>query len=189
MQGTRILIVGAGLAGLALARALRQAGLAPQVIEREAGWEVAGTGIYLPANGVRALRTLGLEGAVAARGAQIPRQRLLDHRGHLLADIDLQRLWGSVGPCLALPRTDLHEILREGVPVQLGRTIRSLENLDGQLAVVLAGVARVLPQLLAAYHTGGSVPYAAYRAGDAARHRRAQPADVPARARQYPRRA
>jgi cation diffusion facilitator CzcD-associated flavoprotein CzcO len=32
MQGTRILIVGAGLAGLALARALRQAGFASEVI-------------------------------------------------------------------------------------------------------------------------------------------------------------
>ena len=131
----RILIVGAGLAGLALARALRQVGLAPQVIEREAGWGVAGTGMYLPANGVRALRALGLEDAVAARGTRIPRQRLLDHRGHLLADIDLQQLWGSVGPCLALPRTELHQILREGVPVQLGRTIRSLENLDGPVQV------------------------------------------------------
>ena len=64
MNHHRILIVGAGLAGLSLARALRQAGLAPQVIEREPGWGVAGTGMYLPANGVRALRTLGLEGAV-----------------------------------------------------------------------------------------------------------------------------
>ena len=41
MNHDRILIVGAGLAGLSLARALRQAGLAPQVIEREAGWGVA----------------------------------------------------------------------------------------------------------------------------------------------------
>jgi FAD-dependent urate hydroxylase len=135
MNHYRILIVGAGLAGLSLARALRQVGLAPQVIEREAGWGVAGTGIYLPANGVRALRTLGLEGAVAARGIRIPRQRLLDHRGRLLADIDLHQLWGSVGPCLALPRTELHQILRDGVPVRLGRTIRSLENLDGPVQV------------------------------------------------------
>jgi FAD-dependent urate hydroxylase len=135
MNHYRILIVGAGLAGLSLARALRQAGLAPHVIEREPGWGIAGTGIYLPANGVRALRTLGLEGAVAAGGTRIPCQRLLDHRGHLLADIDLHQLWGSVGPCLALPRTGLHEILREGVPVQLGRTIGSLENLDGPVQV------------------------------------------------------
>jgi 2-polyprenyl-6-methoxyphenol hydroxylase-like FAD-dependent oxidoreductase len=48
MNHSRILIVGAGLAGLALARALRHAGLAPQVVEREVGRGVAGTGIYLP---------------------------------------------------------------------------------------------------------------------------------------------
>ena len=131
----RILIVGAGLAGLALARALGQAGFTPELIEGQAGWEVAGTGMYLPANGVRALRTLGLDEAVAAQAAPIPHQRLLDHRGRRLADIDLQRLWGSVGPCLALPRAHLHEILREGVPVRMGRTIRSLDRRDGPVQV------------------------------------------------------
>jgi FAD-dependent urate hydroxylase len=131
----RILIVGAGLAGLALARALSQAGFAPELIEGQASWEVAGTGMYLPANGVRALRALDLEAAVAARAAPIPHRRLLDHRGRLLAHIDLQRLWGEVGPCLALTRADLHEILREGVAVRMGHSIRSLENLDGPVQV------------------------------------------------------
>jgi 2-polyprenyl-6-methoxyphenol hydroxylase-like FAD-dependent oxidoreductase len=135
MNHDRVLIVGAGLAGLALARALGHAGLAPQVVEREAGWDDAGTGIYLPANGVRGLRTLGLEGAAAARGARIARQRLMDHRGRLLAEIDLHQLWGVVGPCLALTRTELHKILREGMPVQLGRTVRSLERLEGPVHV------------------------------------------------------
>ena len=66
MTHDRILIVGAGLAGLALARALGHVGLAAELVEREAGWQDAGTGMYLPANGVRALRALGLEAAVAA---------------------------------------------------------------------------------------------------------------------------
>jgi FAD-dependent urate hydroxylase len=135
MERARILVVGAGLGGLALARALGQAGFAPQVIERASGWEMAGTGMYLPANGVRALRALGLEQAVAARAVEIPRQRLLDHRGRLLAEIDLGELWGDIGPCLALPRADLHAVLRDGVPVRLGRTIRSLERLDGPVQV------------------------------------------------------
>src|SRR5918999_3413578 len=129
----RILIVGAGLAGLALTRALRRAGFAPQLIERETGWEDAGTGMYLPANGVRALGTLGLQDVVAARAATIPRQRLLDHRGRLLADIDLHQLWGDLGPSLALSRTDLHQVLREGVPVRLDRTVRTLERVDGRI--------------------------------------------------------
>jgi 2-polyprenyl-6-methoxyphenol hydroxylase-like FAD-dependent oxidoreductase len=80
---------------------------------------------------VRALRALGLEAPVAARGAQIPHQRLLDHRGRQLVDVDLHQLWGEVGPCLALARADLHEVLRAGVEVRMGRTIGSLGRLDG----------------------------------------------------------
>ena len=135
MHGARILVVGAGLAGLALARALGRAGFAPELIEREAGWEAAGTGMYLPANGVRALGALGLEEAVAARAAPITHQRLLDHHGRLLAEIDLDGLWGDVGACLALPRADLHQVLRDGVAVRMGRTIASLEHLDGPVEV------------------------------------------------------
>jgi 2-polyprenyl-6-methoxyphenol hydroxylase-like FAD-dependent oxidoreductase len=135
MERCRILVVGAGLAGLAVARALRQAGFAPEVIERAERWNGTGTGMYLPANGVRALRALGLEAAVAGRAAPIRSQRLLDHRGRLLADIDLRELWGDVGPCLALPRVDLHQLLREGVPVRLGRTVGSLERVDGPVGV------------------------------------------------------
>ena len=135
MRGARILVVGAGLAGLALARALGRAGFAPELIEREGGWEAAGTGMYLLANGVRALGALGLEEAVAARAAPITRQRLLDHHGRLLADIDLDGLWGDVGVCLALPRADLHQVMRDGVTVRMGRTIASLEHLDGPVEV------------------------------------------------------
>jgi 2-polyprenyl-6-methoxyphenol hydroxylase-like FAD-dependent oxidoreductase len=59
----------------------------------------------------------------------------MDHRGRLLAEIDLHQLWGGVGPCLALTWTELHKILREGMPVQLGHTVRSLERLDGPVQV------------------------------------------------------
>jgi 2-polyprenyl-6-methoxyphenol hydroxylase-like FAD-dependent oxidoreductase len=135
MERCRIVVVGAGLAGLALARALRQAGFAPEVIERAERFDGAGTGMYLPANGVRVLRALGLEDAVAGRAAPIPRQRLLDHRGRLLADIDLRELWGDVGPCLALPRADLPEVLLEDVPVRPGRTVVALERAEGPVRV------------------------------------------------------
>jgi FAD-dependent urate hydroxylase len=135
MERARILVVGAGLAGLALARALGHAGFAPELVEREAGWEDAGTGMYLPANGVRALHALGLDEAVAARAAPITHQRLLDHHGGVLAEIDLDGLWGDVGACLALPRASLHRVLREGVPVRMGGTVASLQRLDGPVAV------------------------------------------------------
>ena len=135
MEGARVLVVGAGLAGLALARALVRAGFTPELVEREAGWGDTGAGMYLPANGVRALRALGLEEAVAARAAPITHQRLLDHHGRLLAEIDLHGLWGDVGSCLALPRAALHQVLRDGVPARMGRTVRTLERLDGPVLV------------------------------------------------------
>jgi len=125
----RILVVGAGIAGLGAARALRQRGLAADVVEREPAWTHTGAGIYLPGNATRALRALGLDAAVAERGSLITHQRLCDHRGRLLADIDLATLWGDVGPCLALHRADLHDVLAshgDPVPTRMGLSVQRL---------------------------------------------------------------
>jgi hypothetical protein len=79
---------------------------------------------------VRALRALGLQEAVAARAAVIPLQQFLDHRGRVLADVDLASVWHRCGPCLALHRAELHAALRDGaagVPLRTGVTLRALE--------------------------------------------------------------
>jgi FAD-dependent urate hydroxylase len=127
----RILVVGAGIAGLGTARALRQRDLAADVVERERAWTHTGAGIYLPGNAARALRALGLEAAVAERGSLITHQRVCDHRGRLLADIDLAALWGDVGPCLALHRADLHKVLAshgDPVPARMGLPVQRLSQ-------------------------------------------------------------
>ena len=137
MERAKILIVGAGPGGLAVARALTAGGFAPHVVERESAWTGAGAGMFLPANAFRALRVLKLDDAVAARGFRIRTQRLLDQRGRVLVEIDLARLWGDVGPCLGIARAQLHDVLRHGVPVELGTAVRSLEQETG--GPVLAG--------------------------------------------------
>jgi len=112
-------------------RAIRQRGLAADVVEREPAWTHDGAGIYLPGNAMRALRALGLESAVAERGSLIPYQRLCDHRGRLLADIDLAALWSDVGPCLALHRADLHGVLASHgghIPVRMDLPVRRLRQ-------------------------------------------------------------
>jgi 2-polyprenyl-6-methoxyphenol hydroxylase-like FAD-dependent oxidoreductase len=127
----RVLIVGAGVAGLALARALRQRGITAEVVERAAEWEPRGAGLYLPANAVRALHELGIEPAAGAGANPIRRQRFLDHRGRPLADVDLDRIWGGVGDCVAIHRAALHGALRRasaGVPVRLGTSVTDLED-------------------------------------------------------------
>ena len=126
----RVLVVGAGIAGLSTARALGHVGIDCDVVEREQDWTGDGLGIYLPANAVRALRLLEIQATAAGRSAVIPRQRFLDHRGRMLMEIDLADVWGNDDPCLAMPRSALHEALRDGLaqPVRMGTTITSLRT-------------------------------------------------------------
>ena len=56
----RILIVGGGIAGLTLARALHQQGFTVELVERSPEWQATGAAIQLHANGMRILHALGL---------------------------------------------------------------------------------------------------------------------------------
>lgn len=111
----RILVVGAGIAGLAAARALRNAGFRPDVVEKLPASTVPGAGIFLPGNAARALHELGLDGPVRPLGAVIDAQRFLDETGRVLCEVDLAKLWADVGECRALPRADLQRVLVSGV--------------------------------------------------------------------------
>jgi FAD-dependent urate hydroxylase len=138
MDRRRVLIVGGGVAGLALAPMLARTGVAVEVIEREPAWRHAGTGMYLPGNAARALRALGLEARVAASAVEIERQRFYDHRGRLLFEVDVGALWAGVGPCLALHRAELHELLLEtagDVPIRIGLAVERLAQRDGVVSV------------------------------------------------------
>lgn len=127
----RVLVVGGGIAGLAIARALRPHGIECDVIERAQGWSHPGAGMFLPANAVRALSALGLHEALLDRSCEISRQRFFDHRGHALLDVDLPAFWGATWPCTAISHSALHEILREGVEVRLGTSVGSFHE-DGR---------------------------------------------------------
>jgi 2-polyprenyl-6-methoxyphenol hydroxylase-like FAD-dependent oxidoreductase len=138
MSGRRVLIVGGGIAGLALARMLARIGVWPEVIEREPVWRPAGTGMYLPGNATCALRALGLGAQVASRSVEIPRQRFCDERGRLLCEVDVAALRRPLGPCLAMHRADLHALLREAagdVPIRMGRTADRIAQRDGIVSV------------------------------------------------------
>jgi FAD-dependent urate hydroxylase len=138
----RVLVVGAGLAGLAAARALHGAGAMVEVVERSGGPTGEGTGLYLPGNAVRALRHLGLETEVAERAQRIERQRFGDHLGRPLFEVRVDEVWSGVGPCLALPHADLRSVMLAGageVPIAWGTAPDALTVNDRQVRVEFGG--------------------------------------------------
>jgi FAD-dependent urate hydroxylase len=136
-----VLIVGGGIAGLTLARALHRQGFLVQVVERSVTWRSEGGGIMVHANGMRMLRVLGLEAEVERAGARVDRWRFCDQAGQILSETDLETFWGDVGPCIGIERTRLQHILvagAEGVPCRLGRSIKCITQGDGRVSVAFS---------------------------------------------------
>lgn len=127
----RILIVGAGIAGLSLAHALEQRGIVPDVVERQPTWDAGGTGLFLPGNASRAFAQLGLLPDISRVAMPIPYQRFLNPDGYELNAIDTASFWSACGPCLALSRADMHSILRNRLKqtsVAMHRSVRHIRS-------------------------------------------------------------
>ncbi len=137
----RILIVGAGMAGLTLAISLRRQGLNPDIVERQSAWPAQGAGIYLVGNAMRALDALQLADEVLRNGSAIRTQALLNERGRQLAVIDTARVWAECGPCAGIRRAGLQNILVNALgdaQVRFGTTVSALAQQDGAAAVRLS---------------------------------------------------
>ena len=125
----RVLIVGAGMAGLSLAISLRRQGLNPDIVERQPGWPAHGAGIYLVGNAMRALGSLQLADEVLQNGSIIRTQTLSNAAGQQLAVIDTESVWGKCGPCAGIRRASLQNILVEALGdagVRFGTSVTAL---------------------------------------------------------------
>jgi 2-polyprenyl-6-methoxyphenol hydroxylase-like FAD-dependent oxidoreductase len=115
----RVLITGAGVAGLTSALALRQSGIHDVTVVERASHVAAqgGTGIAIPPNGTRALAAIGLPVEhLIARGCRLRSYRFLDRRGHELSCADLTQLWlGNELPYFAVHRRRIYEALLEAL--------------------------------------------------------------------------
>ena len=118
----QVLVVGAGIAGLAAARAIRELGWDVSVVEQRPGFDGIGTGLFVPANGVRVLAALGVLDGIACRGRRIGQLRVRGAGGPAEAMACLDRVWPGVGPSIAIHRSLMQEALLEAalVPVRMG---------------------------------------------------------------------
>lgn len=110
------IVIGGGLAGLAMSRRLHQAGLDHITLERRAAFSDEGFAINLPGNAIAALHALGLKEQVNALGAPTRRREYRDHRGRVLFEVDEDAFWGPVYRPRCVRRSDLMAALREGLP-------------------------------------------------------------------------
>lgn len=136
MVAKRVLIVGGGIAGLSLDLALRDGQWQVELAERGEGWSRLSAGLAVQPNAMRALRSLGIAVAVERAGTVIRRFQYLDQHGALLCDIDLDDLWGDVGPFVGITRAALHDaLLPDSGRCRTGLSATSVAQHDGRVWV------------------------------------------------------
>ncbi|WP_285759456.1 FAD-dependent monooxygenase [Nocardiopsis ansamitocini] len=121
----RIVIVGAGIAGLTLAAALARQGIASTVLEQSQRPQLLGAGMEITPNATRLLLRLGLGDALERMAVQPNSRDVLDWRdGSLLGSLpmgrDFTERFGA--PLYTMLRSDLHQSLLAAVPAG---TVRS----------------------------------------------------------------
>src|SRR5262249_37138680 len=123
----KVLISGAGIGGLAAARALIADGHEVAVFEQAAGLRYSGAAVTLWSNGTGVLNDLGvpLEGT----GAPIDVLETRDRRGKLLVRVDVAQAAARYGrPHICLPRARLLDLLARDLPpgtITFGRTAKA----------------------------------------------------------------
>lgn len=129
LAGLDVTILGAGVAGLALARALALQGARITVLEQAAAISEVGAGLQISPNGAAVLRALGLEPALLAHATRAGAVELRDGLSDdLVLRMDLARLRPGQGYHF-LHRADLIALLEQGARAA-GVEIRLLQRVE-----------------------------------------------------------
>ncbi|WP_421845027.1 FAD-dependent monooxygenase [Mycobacterium sp.] len=159
----RILVVGAGIAGLATAGALQQADHDVTVVEERTDTST-GSAISVWPNALAALDHLGLGEAVREAGQQVNAATLRWHDGGWLRHLPAERLVAALGePLIVIQRSVLRDILMAGVlpgSIEYGRAAEGLLATGGGVHIAISdGTARRADALIGADGVGSMVAH------------------------------
>lgn len=133
-----VIVVGAGLAGVALARRLFQAHIPCVALERRDVFSNDGFAVNLPGNAIAALNQMGLREPVSQMGRPTRRREYRDHRDRLVFEIDEDAFWGAEHRPRCVKRSDLLAALQQGLPADLFQMSRSVTDIRQTEAAVVA---------------------------------------------------
>ena len=109
----RVIVIGAGIAGMAAAIGLRRINLETFIIEQASELGEVGSGISLWPNALKALASLGIDGPVRRLAIEEGSGGIRSWRGRLLFQLDLQELRRELGDVtVILHRGELLSTLR-----------------------------------------------------------------------------
>jgi 2-polyprenyl-6-methoxyphenol hydroxylase-like FAD-dependent oxidoreductase len=135
----RVLIAGAGVAGLTLAQALRASGLHPVLIERSAQGTDAGYMLALMPLVDSVLRQIDVMEEYRASSERFRRYRLHGRHGDVVKEYSMEALLGEFGDYRGIERGDLLNVLAShGVTVTFSTTIEQLNQQADDVRVVLS---------------------------------------------------
>jgi 2-polyprenyl-6-methoxyphenol hydroxylase-like FAD-dependent oxidoreductase len=136
----RVLVVGAGIGGLAAAVALRRIGIETLVIERAASIREVGAGLSIWSNAVNTLRELGLEDKVVASASSIDQNVVQKSRGRFIARTELSELTKTAGaPCVCIHRGVLQKTLLDALPPDSVRSGARCVGFEDSVAILESG--------------------------------------------------
>lgn len=145
-------VVGAGISGLAFARAMTLRGQSVQVHEAAPQLQSIGGGLIIPPNSARILERLGVADVLDTHGLALHDMQIIDAGGRVLYHRDQREVARAHGRGLyAISRTALHRALAASLPdgtVHTGRRLLGLTQDAHQVAVTFTDGTRVNAGLL-----------------------------------------
>lgn len=148
----KVLVSGAGVAGITLAYWLRRNGFAPTVVERAQGIRDGGYKIDIRGAALQVVERMGLLDQIRARRTDVRAGTVVDRRGRQVASMDGDTFGGRVHDDAEILRGDLHRLLFEAtqdVEYIWGDSIVDLDANTGEVTFA-SGVTRTFDLIVGA---------------------------------------